>query len=177
MRIEKGERVLLRGVSGVGKSTFIRALAGLWPHYSGKIYTPEGVRFFIPQKAYIPTGSLVRALTYPLDSSVVDFERAQEALHDAGLETLSSHLSSVEVWSSKLSGGEVQRLALARIILQRPDWLFLDEATSSLDPDAETFFYKTIVERLPNVSLISIAHREQVEGFHSRVVEFKDRGA
>ena len=174
LAIARGERLLLKGASGAGKSTFLRALAGLWPEMSGRIIVPTGQRIFLPQKPYLPSGTLLRAVTYPLQPDETDEAAVGPALRDVGLAHLATHLEREDVWSSKLSGGEAQRLALARVLLLRPDWLFLDEATAGLDLSAEAAFYGLLQMRLPQATLVSVAHRPQVEAFHERIFELAD---
>ncbi|MBE9606509.1 ABC transporter ATP-binding protein/permease [Acetobacteraceae bacterium H6797] len=172
-----GESVLLTGASGSGKSTLFRALAGLWPFGSGTIHMPpEEQILFLPQRAYMPLGSLRRAVSYPRDAS--DFSDAEivAALKAAGLERLVSRLDDEAAWERQLSGGEQQRLAIARALLLRPLWLFLDEATASLDPAAEEELYAKLKEALPGSSIISIAHRPAVAQFHDRHLLMKDGG-
>ena len=175
-RIAPGERVLVAGASGSGKSTLFRAIAGIWPFGRGRIAVPEGARvLFLPQRPYLPLGTLRRAVCYPLDAAEVPEAALQAALADAGLGHLAARLDAEESWDRRLSGGEQQRVALARALLVRPDWLFLDEATASLDPDGERAFYETLRAKLPGASIVSIAHRPAVAEHHARALRVKDR--
>ena len=175
-RIAPGERVLVAGASGSGKSTLFRAIAGIWPFGRGRIAVPEGARvLFLPQRPYLPLGTLRRAVCYPLDAAEVPEAALQAALADAGLGHLAARLDAEDSWDRRLSGGEQQRVALARALLVRPDWLFLDEATASLDPDGERAFYETLRAKLPGASIVSIAHRPAVAEHHARALRVKDR--
>jgi putative ATP-binding cassette transporter len=167
LTIPKGARLVLQGPSGSGKTTLFRVLAGLWPFGSGRILTPAGAEvLFVPQKPYMPVGTLREALLYPRTSGAGNDEALREALATCRLEHLTTRLDEHANWSMSLSPGEQQRLAFARALLLEPDWLFLDEATSALDSATEERMYRTIIERLPQASIISIAHRPSVTGFH-----------
>lgn len=126
--------------------------------------------FFLPQRPYISLGSLRHIIAYPHTPSTYHREDIVHALQDAGLPQLVDHLDRDENWALSLSGGEQQRVALARALLAKPDWIFLDEATASLDPDAETHLYETLKARLPNATLVSIGHHASVASFHERTV-------
>ena len=167
--IERGDRVLITGASGSGKSTLFRAIAGLWPFGRGRIDVSEkGKRLFLPQKPYLPIGTLRYVLSYPEPAGKFSDERIREALQLVGLERIGSALDEEAHWEQRLSGGEQQRIALARVFLHEPDWLFLDEATAALDEPLEEHLYGLIEERLPHVTLISVAHRPTVAQFHTR---------
>jgi putative ATP-binding cassette transporter len=169
LRLEKGEAVLITGASGSGKSTLFRALAGIWPFGRGTTHIPDGARaLFLPQRAYLPLGSLRRAVCYPLDATSMPDEAVREALSAAGLPHLLDRLDEEDAWDRRLSGGEQQRLAIARALLVKPDFLFLDEATASLDPAGEEALYRLVAERLPGTAVLSIAHRPAVAQFHGR---------
>ena len=149
-RVAPGESVLVTGPSGSGKSTLFRAIAGIWPFGRGRVRLPAGARaLFLPQRPYLPLGTLRRALCYPMDAAQVPDDAVRAALRDAGLGHLEARLDEEDSWDRRLSGGEQQRVALARALLFKPDWLFLDEATASLDPEAEAAFYTLLRERLP----------------------------
>jgi putative ATP-binding cassette transporter len=171
LNIRAGERWLIRGHSGAGKSTLLRALAGLWPHGSGEIALPDGTKMFLPQQSYLPIGSLRACLCYPSDEQWFGTGECSEALHTVGLEALTDSLKEHEQWDKRLSPGEQQRLAFARVLLHKPDWLFLDESTASLDPANEAAMYGLLAERLPNVTIVSVAHREGVAAFHDKVLD------
>jgi putative ATP-binding cassette transporter len=162
----KGRATVITGRSGSGKSTLFRALAGLWPFGAGTIERPPGTYLFLPQRPYIPLGTLRHTLTYPLAADAYPDEAVRAALADAGLGALTPALDRDDNWAQRLSGGEQQRLAVARALLLKPDWLFLDEATASLDPEAEGELYRLLRERLLSTTLVSIAHRESVARFH-----------
>lgn len=164
-----GESVVIDGRPGSGKSTLFRALAGLWPFARGGVRAPEG-SMFLPQRAYVPLGTLRRAVTYPAAPGAYADAEVADALTAAGLPGLVAHLDEDANWPQRLSGGEQQRLALARVLLAKPAWLFLDEATASLDPDGEARLYRTLRERLPGTTIVSIAHRPSVAAFHDRRV-------
>jgi putative ATP-binding cassette transporter len=166
-----GERVLISGPSGAGKSTLFRALAGVWPFGQGRVYLPRDARLlFLPQRPYLPIASLRAATTYPAPAATFAETCVQEVLRAVGLDAFVDRLDEVDNWSLRLSGGEQQRLAIARAILQAPDWLFLDEATAALDEAAEHALYALLGDRLPGTAIISIAHRPGIACFHSRQV-------
>lgn len=165
------ERVLLQGPSGSGKSTLFRAMAGIWPFGSGAVRVPEGVRtLFLPQRPYFPLGTLRNALAYPSVPDAFDDAALRAALDDVGLAHLAPRLDEEAPWGQQLSGGEQQRMAFARALLQKPDWLFLDEATSNLDPSSEQALYSLLPARLPRAAVISIAHRPEAAAHHGRVL-------
>jgi putative ATP-binding cassette transporter len=169
--VAPGEAVLVTGPSGSGKSTLFRAIAGIWPFGAGRVVVPEGARvLFLPQRPYLPLGTLRRAVCYPDAVEAHDDAAVRAALRDAGLGHLEDRLDEQEAWDRRLSGGEQQRVALARALLLRPDWIFLDEATASLDPAAEERLYALLRERLPGSALVSIAHRPAVARFHDRAL-------
>jgi putative ATP-binding cassette transporter len=173
--VRRGEAVLITGASGSGKSTLFRAIAGIWPFGAGRVRIPEGARaLFLPQRPYLPLGTLRRAVCYPDDAAAHDDAAVRAALADAGLAHLLPRLDEEDSWGQRLSGGEQQRVALARALLARPDWLFLDEATASLDPAGEARFYGLLKERLPGTTLVSIAHRPAVAQYHGRALRVEE---
>ncbi|HBH37532.1 MAG TPA: ABC transporter ATP-binding protein, partial [Curvibacter sp.] len=132
LQVQAGDSILLSGPSGSGKSTLFRALAGIWPLASGRVALPAS-SMFIPQRPYFPNAPLRDALAYPEPATKYDDETLRQALRDALLPQLVDQLDVTDAWSQKLSGGEQQRLALARVFLKKPTWIFADEATSALD--------------------------------------------
>jgi len=169
LQFKRGEAVLVSGASGAGKSTLFRALAGIWPYWSGRILLPRGARLlFLPQKPYLPVGALKHAVCYPADAGAHQESDVREALGAVGLPHLAGDLARSENWAQLLSGGEQQRLAIARALLNQPDWLFLDEATSSLPEDAQAALYGLLQQRLPGTTVISIGHRASLAEFHPR---------
>jgi len=174
MPFRKGQSVLVKGASGTGKSTLFRALAGIWPFGSGNVVVPEGARvLFLPQKPYIPIASLRDAVKYPDEQSTASDAEIVSALQAAGLGHLAGRLDEVTHWSNMLSGGEQQRLAAARALVYKPDWLFLDEATASLDDAAEAAIYGELKRRLPNTTMVSIGHRPSLQKWHERQLELR----
>jgi putative ATP-binding cassette transporter len=173
LNIRAGERWLIRGHSGAGKSTLLRALAGLWPHGSGEIALPDGAKMFLPQQSYLPIGSLRECLCYPSDADWFGTRGCIEVLRAVKLEALTGHLDEHDQWDKRLSLGEQQRLAFARVLLHKPAWLFLDESTASLDPANEAAMYRLLAERLPNAAIVSVAHRESVSVFHDRMLDME----
>jgi putative ATP-binding cassette transporter len=170
------EDVLVTGPSGAGKSTFFRALAGIWPYWKGRIRLPQGARLlFLPQKPYLPLGSLKHALTYPDEASHHPDDEVKGALQAVGLAHLASDLARSENWAQVLSGGEQQRLAFARALLNKPDWLFLDEATAALPDEDQDALYRLLKEKLPNTTLVSVGHRESLAAYHERRLVWQDK--
>ena len=167
-----GDLVLLKGPSGSGKSTLFRAFAGIWPYVNfakGQTHLPEGA-MFIPQRPYFPDGSLRDALAYPQPASTYSDEALKQALTDALLPALCGKLDSHDAWGQKLSGGEQQRLAIARVLLKKPRWIFADEATAALDEVAEKTLYEKLQAHINAVNggMVSIAHRPGVAAFHNK---------
>ncbi|MDR9100377.1 ABC transporter ATP-binding protein/permease [Burkholderia multivorans] len=169
--IEPGSRWLVVGKSGSGKSTFMRALAGLWPFGDGAIDAPVGARMmFVPQSSYLPIGTLKAALAYPSAPDAFGDDACRDALRACHLEDYVDRLDETAHWTRVLSPGEQQRLAGARVLLHKPDFLFLDEATSALDGDNEARLYRLFAERLPKAAIVSIAHRESLAAFHGGTI-------
>ena len=171
---QAGDAILLSGPSGSGKSTLFRAFAGIWPYSKGQIQMPENA-MFIPQHPYFPNGSLRDALAYPEPATKYDDTALQTALTQALLPHLAERLDDHEAWGQMLSGGEQQRLAIARVLLKKPQWLFADEATSALDAEAENTLYKRLLAGvlLAKGAIISIAHRPSVAAFHNQTWTLK----
>ncbi len=176
--ISSGESLLVRGPSGVGKSTLFRAIAGIWSFGSGRITVPRNARkLFLPQKPYLPIGTLRDAISYPEKSGAFSDSAIVEALKLCRLEDFVKRLDEAAHWEQVMSPGEQQRLAFARALLYQPDWLFLDEATAALDDVTQDYLYALVKSRLPHASLVSIAHRADVNRFHSRVLSLRADGS
>jgi putative ATP-binding cassette transporter len=179
--VQFGERVLVSGESGTGKSTLVRAIAGLWPWGEGEIALKPGAKLFLmPQKPYIPLGTLRRAATYPQAPEEIDDKALHDTLALVGLGHLIEKLDDEEeAWDRILSGGEQQRLAFARLFLHKPDIVVMDEATSALDNDSQTALMTNLAEHLPKTAIISVGHRQELEQFHERKVNLirKEGGA
>lgn len=178
VRIERGDRILIVGESGTGKSTLIRALAGLWPWGSGRIRLPKGASFaFLPQKPYIPLGTLRAVLLYPRGSVDCDDAAIVEAMRLCGLDHLAERLDEEADWDRTLSGGERQRVAFCRLLIQKPDIIIMDEATSALDDRSQERLMALIGSHLSQATVISVGHRPGLEAFHDRRIGLVRRPA
>jgi putative ATP-binding cassette transporter len=171
------DQVLVRGPSGSGKSTLFRAIAGIWPFGKGTVAVPQGAKAMtLPQRPYLPIGTLDAAISYPSEPGAFDAARIRELLAAVGLPAMAERLEERAHWNRMLSLGEQQRLGIARAILHAPDFLFLDEATASLDEPAEAALYKLLKERLPDTTIISIGHRSTLAAFHRRGLTLNREG-
>jgi putative ATP-binding cassette transporter len=165
LTLEHGHSIVISGRSGSGKSTLFRALSGIWPFARGTLEVPKNM-FFLPQRPYIPLGTLRYVITYPNDPEHYDRATLSQALRDVGLPHLVDRIDRDDNWPQSLSGGELQRVAVARALLAKPSWIFMDEATANLDPESEAEVYQALRTHLPDVTLVSIAHRPSVANFH-----------
>jgi len=173
-----GERVLVTGPSGAGKSTLFRAIAGIWPFGSGRVSVPADAKIMlVPQRPYFPVETLSSAITYPAKAGTFNDARLAEVLAAVGLAQLIERLSEEAHWNRMLSLGEQQRLAIARALLYAPDYLFLDEATASLDEPAEAMLYRLLQDRLNGTTIVSIGHRSTLGAFHRRRIDLVHEGA
>ena len=178
--IAPGEHVLVAGESGSGKSTLVRAIAGLWPWGGGEIGIRAGAKlFFLPQRPYLPIGTLRRATTYPTPADEIDEDKVRDALESVGLGSFLPRLDEEQTWDQILSGGEKQRLAFARLLLHEPDIVVMDEATSALDPPSQEKLMRLVSERLDATTIVSVGHRPELEEFHDRklVLGAQENGA
>ncbi|MBU2826997.1 MULTISPECIES: ABC transporter ATP-binding protein/permease [Acidithiobacillus] len=177
MDVQRGQRLLIMGPSGSGKSTLVRALAGIWPFGEGVVQMPQGDRpLFLPQKPYLPLGTLRDVLVYPFGVPGVSDVQLQQVLHLVAMDALVDKLEDARLWSHVLSLGEQQRLAFARILLQKPQWVFLDEASSALDEPAEDALYHMLVEVLPETAIISVGHRSSLLRHHQYCLRLQGDG-
>jgi vitamin B12/bleomycin/antimicrobial peptide transport system ATP-binding/permease protein len=174
LTIDAGTTTLVSGPSGSGKSTLFRAISGIWPYGRGTIDCPaRATIMLLPQRPYVPSGTLKTAVAYPSVEGAYSDEAIRQALKLARLAPLALEIDSEADWSQRLSGGEQQRLAIARAILDKPDWLFLDEATSALDEKLEAEIYRTLSEVLPDATIVSIGHRTTLIALHRRHIEME----
>jgi putative ATP-binding cassette transporter len=171
LSLRTSERTLVTGPSGAGKSTLFRAIAGIWPFGSGSIAVPANATLMmLPQRPYFPIGALQAAIVYPAEADAFSSDQVRDALIAVGLPQLATRLEEEAHWNRMLSLGEQQRLGLARALLHRPQYLFLDEATASLDEASEAALYRLLEEKLPATTIVSIGHRSTLKAFHQRNV-------
>jgi putative ATP-binding cassette transporter len=177
LNLKAHEAVMFRGPSGSGKSTLFRVLAGLWPFASGEIRRPAAARMlFLPQRPYMPIGPLREAIWFPERARLERDDDVIAALTTVGLSSMTKRLDEIAHWAQTLSPGEQQRIAIARALLLKPDWLFLDEVTAAHDEREEAELYRRLTEALPNTTIISIGQRRSLEAFHDRMIML-DRSA
>ncbi|MDA5635024.1 MULTISPECIES: ABC transporter ATP-binding protein/permease [Rhizobium/Agrobacterium group] len=176
VEIGPGERVLVAGESGSGKSTLVRAIAGLWPWGGGDVSFRAGSRLFmLPQRPYIPSGTLRRAVCYPQAAESWTLEEIGAALDKVGLGHLKDKVEEEAPWDQTLSGGEKQRLTFARLLLNDPDIIVMDEATAALDEKSQDRMMQMVIDELPDATIVSVAHRAELEAFHSRKITLERR--
>lgn len=168
-----GKNYLIKGASGIGKSTFVRTLAGIWPFATGKIVLPKQNMMFLPQKPYMPIGTLADAILFPDKTHPQLEKKLPKILKICHLENFIPRLMEVAPWSEQLSPGEQQRIAFARVLLHQPDWVFMDESTSMLDMANEKYLFQLLKKELPHCSVISVGHRSTLESYHDHVIDMR----
>jgi putative ATP-binding cassette transporter len=173
-KLTHGPHYLIQGQSGIGKSTLVRTIAGIWPYVQGEIILPQHQPvMYLPQEPYMPLGTLAEAILFPAKNQPELDAEIKHALRDCHLELLIPRLHETARWSEQLSPGERQRIAFARVLLHKPQWVFLDESTSALDLANEAHFYQLLKERLPKCSIVSVGHRPSLKEFHDRVINIE----
>jgi len=174
--IHSGSALLIRGASGSGKTTLLRSLAGLWPYSSGRIIRPDRGLMFLSQKPYLPGGTLRDALYYPATPPAGNSQEAIQALQAVQLGQLQARLDEERDWSQTLSLGEQQRLAFGRLLLNKPDIAFLDEASSALDEGLEDAMYRLLRQQLPATTIVSVGHRSSLLQYHQQQLHILGQG-
>ena len=177
LTLTQGNSLLIQGQSGVGKTTLLRTIAGLWSYAEGKIFCPQHNTLFLSQRPYLPQGNLLTALYYPDTTENVDLAKITQVLEQVQLAHLQDRLEQEQDWSRILSLGEQQRLAFARLLLHKPKVAFLDEASASLDEGMEHAMYRLIREELPNTTIISVGHRSTLVPLHQQQLELHTDGS
>ena len=177
LTLTQGNSLLIQGQSGVGKTTLLRTIAGLWSYAEGKIFCPQHNTLFLSQRPYLPQGNLLTALYYPDTTENVDLAKITRVLEQVQLAHLQDRLEQEQDWSRILSLGEQQRLAFARLLLHKPTVAFLDEASASLDEGMEYAMYRLIREELPNTTIISVGHRSTLVPLHQQQLELHTDGS
>jgi vitamin B12/bleomycin/antimicrobial peptide transport system ATP-binding/permease protein len=171
MTLRAGEKILIKGRTGAGKTTLFRAISGIWPFGKGSISLPKDKKIMVlPQRPYFPIGTLAEAICYPTPPGTYSREDVQKALSDVGLPQMVNRVDEVSHWNMVLSGGEQQRVGIARAMLFKPDYLFFDEATASMDEPSEDELYKMLLVKMKDTTIISIGHRSSLEQFHTRLI-------
>lgn len=168
-----GQHYLIKGTSGIGKSTFVRTIAGIWPFATGEMILPQGQKMmYLPQKTYMPIGTLIEAILFPNHTGAEDGveEKIKKVLIDCHLAHFIPRLKETASWSEQFSPGELQRVAFARVLLHEPNWVFLDESTSMLDLANEDYLYRLLLTKLPNCSIVSVAHHPSLDEYHQNTI-------
>ena len=177
VEFKQGMCLLITGSSGCGKSTLLRTISGIWPFGKGKIFSSEkGRKLFLSQRPYLPLGTLRRAIYYPLEAEINSDEKIKEIMRLVDLEKFVNRLDEVDDWSRILSLGEQQRIAFARVLLFKPQWIFLDESTSALDEPREKIMYDLIRKNLPTAGIVSVGHRSTLFALHDKELHLSNEG-
>jgi putative ATP-binding cassette transporter len=172
MEFNQGHHYVIKGESGLGKSTFIRTLAGIWPFASGEVLFPQNQTFmFLPQKPYMPMGTLAEAILFPDKQNSELANQLEDVMLKCHLESFIPRLNETAHWNEQLSPGEQQRIAFARVLLHKPNWVFLDESTSMLDTSNETHLYRMLRTQLPECTVISVGHHQGIDEFHEHIFQ------